>query len=197
MTGGVVRRDGLREKFARVLEQHWVEYVDEQCGFECGCNEHGGLHLPDRSSALAHQAEQIARVLDAVPDVPPDPPAVDLEVALALREKAARVLHAKRKHDCSAMDVQFCGVYNVALADADALLSSGVLADAAHVRASAEEAALQVVREAVNQADVRREDGLRTRDRIREAVSDYATRNVYRDMRDRAVSEREGGGSDG
>ena len=51
--------------------------------------------------------------------------------------------------------------------------------------AQAEEAALQVARDAVYQADVRREDGLHTRDRIREAISDYATR----DLRDRAEQD--------
>jgi hypothetical protein len=42
-----------------VLEIHQIEFIDDETGWACGCDEDGVMHLPQRSDALRHQAEQI------------------------------------------------------------------------------------------------------------------------------------------
>jgi hypothetical protein len=54
-----------RNEIARVLEGHQIEYVGEEEGWLCGCDDRGELpHMPYRSDAEGHQADVIVAMLD-------------------------------------------------------------------------------------------------------------------------------------
>lgn len=158
MTGGVVRRDGLREAVTK-LRDELLEKVEEIDRAEVnGTLAAGEWHERDAVSMIV---DALTRRLDAVPDVPPteddwreaaryyeddpsllvglaapvpvvppDPPAVD--DAGDLRYRMALIISVtereSRRRDPMADEC---------LAAADALLSSGVLVAAADVKAQA------------------------------------------------------------
>lgn len=157
------------------VEGHW--FTACSCGWRA--DEPGDF----LTRWCAHRDDLIARVLDAVPDVPPDPPAAD-------REAITRVLigHQAAWVDDREARVGYYGFYecgcnehghlngllltqdDVARHQADEV--AGVLVDAADVRARAQEAAW--------------DEGYQACCGAGDLAGDY---NPYRD---RAVSEREG-----
>lgn len=48
-----------RDAVAGVLMVHWPEYIDEEVGFVCGCDERGELYLPRITEVTAHQADAV------------------------------------------------------------------------------------------------------------------------------------------
>ncbi|GAB3224198.1 hypothetical protein GCM10027447_12580 [Glycomyces halotolerans] len=63
---GAAPMSSAEQAAAEALDGHQIEYIDEEFGFACSCDEDGALVVPLRSDAEAHQARAVVAAVRPV-----------------------------------------------------------------------------------------------------------------------------------